>query len=72
MRDYVMRISKYSKCSNVCGVMAYSYLQRLAKVPFRPAHLCIESLPTAIRSSADILNIDMLATSVWCALVYQA
>ncbi|CAK0770280.1 hypothetical protein CVIRNUC_003751 [Coccomyxa viridis] len=26
-----MRISRYSKCSNVCGVMAYSYLQRLAK-----------------------------------------
>lgn len=32
MRDYVMRISKYSKCSNICGVMAYSYMQRLAKV----------------------------------------
>ena len=32
MRDYVMRISKYSKCSNICCVMAYSYMQRLAKV----------------------------------------
>lgn len=27
-----MRISKYSKCSNVGCVMAYSYIQRLAKV----------------------------------------
>ena len=32
MRDYVMRISTYSKCSNICCVMAYSYMQRLAKV----------------------------------------
>ena len=32
IRDYVMRISKYSQCSNICCVMAYSYMQRLAKV----------------------------------------
>ena len=32
--DYVMRISKYSKCSNICCVMAFSYMQRLAKVSF--------------------------------------
>ncbi len=35
MGDYVLRISKYSKCSNICSVMAYSYMQRLAKVSSR-------------------------------------
>ncbi len=40
MGDYVMRISKYSKCSNICCVMAYSYMQRLAKV--KPHMPCTE------------------------------
>jgi hypothetical protein len=30
---YIQRISRFSKCSNICFVMAYSYMQRLAQVP---------------------------------------
>ena len=29
---YIQRISRFSKCSNICFVMAYSYMQRLAQV----------------------------------------
>ncbi len=32
LRDYIQRISRYSKCSNVCFCMAFSYLQKLAQV----------------------------------------
>lgn len=32
LHDYVHRISRYSKCSNVCFCMAFSYLRRLAEV----------------------------------------
>ena len=34
LADYIQRISRYSKCSNVCFVMALSYMQRLAQVAF--------------------------------------
>ena len=69
MRDYVMRISRYSKCSNVCGVMAYSYLQRLAKVLLGAAHLCLDSLPALLISPSEALEIDMLIMTAWCAPV---
>ena len=72
MRDYVMRISRYSRCSNVCGVMAYSYLQRLAKVLLLDAHLCLDSLPALLISPAEALNSDALAKAAWCTPVCRA
>ena len=35
LADYIQRISRYSKCSNVCFVMALSYMQRLAQVALK-------------------------------------
>ena len=69
MRDYVMRISRYSKCSNVCGVMAYSYLQRLAKVSSGPASVCSDSLPSLLTSPAEALEADVLTIAARCTPV---
>jgi len=32
VRDYVQRIAEHSKCSHVCFIASYGYLQRLSKV----------------------------------------
>ena len=48
MRDYVMRISKYSKCSNICCVMAYSYIQRLGKVHLRMSPAGTHNTPQTV------------------------
>jgi hypothetical protein len=48
LRDYIYRISRYSKCSNVCFCMAFSYLQRLAQVQL---HFQFPTLPRGQHAS---------------------
>jgi hypothetical protein len=44
--EYILRIAKHAKCSPVCFVMAYAYLERLAKKDkkLRPCHRSVHRL----------------------------
>jgi hypothetical protein len=53
VRDYVQRIADHSKCSLVCFVAAYGYLQRLSKVDSK-YRVCSRSVHRLLISSVLI------------------
>lgn len=71
LQNYIRRISRYSKCSNVCFCMAFTYLQRLNQVDTayrltrRNAHRLVL---TSVLLAAKLMDDNLYNNAYWAKI----
>ncbi|BDA42392.1 Cyclin-U4-1 [Coccomyxa sp. Obi] len=71
LQNYIWRISRYSKCSNVCFCMAFTYLQRLNQVDTayrltrRNAHRLVL---TSVLLAAKLMDDNLYNNAYWAKI----
>ena len=61
VHEYIMRIAKYARCSPVCFVMAYAYLERLAKVWFPTICSSEQQIRSAVNAKPTVGQLRLCA-----------